>query len=304
MTGWQDEEDPTNPWTGESSADEGDDEVGADLDGLEEEPDPTGIAMPVDADGDVADGDVADGDEVEESPSTSAEDIEDVQLDPAVAVAQVEPVTFGPVTVPPSDAERDLLPGVTDVAADIGYARGVGTDDLGLVEIEVNGLMGVTVSLAPGLVTVGAEQAGHHLAGALEEARDEVVGYLEEHFRSHPTTAEWLEMRPESDESGLAGGQRAASPGGRSRTSEDGLVTVLLTPGGAVASVVINSDEVDLARIAPAFVAAAEQVLQGGDDETPGIDVDRRMAAFDAALAKLDKSMDDLGARLDQALGS
>lgn len=238
-------------------------------------------------------------DEPESDPAAAEED-----LDPVAAVAQVETAEFGPLTVPPQGDEVDLLPGVTDVAAGIGHAHGIGTDELGHVEVVVNGLMGVKVILGPALVTLDSEQVGHHLAEALEEARDEVVGYLEEHFRSHPTTAEWLEMRPESDESGLAGGQVAANPKGRSCTSRDGLVTVLLTPGGAVASVVINSDEVDLARIAPAFVAAAEKALQGGDDSTAGLEVDARLAVFDKALAKLEKSMDDLDAELDRALGS
>lgn len=298
MTGWDD--DPTNPWSGAEPSD--DTEPGFD----EGEPDES----------DVLGLDEAIADEVPDvvaaPPAPAAADPEPDadgssgtgQLDPVAAVPVVEAVTFGPLTERPTAQERDLLPGVTDVAADIGYALGVGADELGLVDVEVNGLMGVKVTLAPGLVTLGSEQAGHHLASALRDAHVEVVGYLEEHFRSHPTTAEWLEMRPESDESGLAGGQAAARPDGRTCTSRDGLVTVLVSPSGGVASVMVNSDDVDLARIAPAFVAAAEHALQGGDDAEPGLDVAGRLAQFDQALAKLDKSMDDLDAELDRALGS
>src|SRR5690606_32120782 len=124
------------------------------------------------------------------------------------------------------------------------------------------------------------------------------------YFRSDPKTAELLETRPDGgDDTGLAGGGGASGPQAQQRVanSPGGLVSVVVAPDASISSVVINSEEVVLADIAEQFVVAAEAALQGAGAGT-GFDPDARMAQFDAALAKIEKSLGDLDSQLDAAL--
>lgn len=224
------------------------------------------------------------------------------QVDPVQPEVDVDPVTVGPLTTGPTGAARDVLPGITDVAGDLGHALGVGSDELGLVEVEVNGLLGVRVHLEPGLVPYGTEQAGHWLAAALEEARREVVGHLHDHFRGNPVTAQWLDSVTTADEDDPVGNARPASARQRVASSPDGVVSVVVAPDGSIASVLVTGDEFDLPTVAESFVRAAESALQGNEDDQPGLQLDNRMARFDAAIARIDKSLDNLDAQLDTAL--
>lgn len=222
--------------------------------------------------------------------------------DPQVLTTRVTEASAGPLTTPPSEADRDLLPGVTDVAAGLGHALGVGSDELGLVEVEVNGLMGVRVRLDPGLVQLSVEMVGHSLAGALEQARSEVVGRLDDHFRRDPRINEWIAEATRRPEGVGAPTEPTEKPRQVTTTSADGLVSIVVDPGGRVSSVVVAEGELDLDRVAEAFVRTAEDALQGVGDTGDGLDVDGRIDRFDRSMAEIAKGLDELDAELSDVL--
>lgn len=224
------------------------------------------------------------------------------ETDPQAVDNQVTAAIAGPLTVPPSGADRDLLPGITDVAADLGYALGVGSDDLGLVEVEVNGLMGVRVELAPGLVQVDHVQVGHSLASALEQARAAVVAALDEHLRANKTVAGWIAEATRKPDTIGDPSARPAPARQSTVASPDGLVSVVVEPDGGISSVLVTETELDLDELAASFVRAAETALQSPGEDGGPLLIDDRVAEFDRAIGRLGAGLDELGAELDAVL--
>ncbi|XSS47396.1 hypothetical protein ACQBAU_05030 [Propionibacteriaceae bacterium Y2011] len=210
-------------------------------------------------------------------------------------------MSFGPSREPLTVEEAGLVPGVTDKAAELGRLSGVGRDEDQTVTVEVNGVMGVSVRLTPALITVGSEQAGHLLAAALEDARRQVVAAVTERLAADATLAPLLDTRPATDEHGI-GHEQAPRPrqGDVVSTSPDGLVTVVVGTEGEVTSVVVRADEVVLEELGLAFVVAAEAALQGGDGDD--VDADARLGAFDKAMERIDRRLNNLDSQLSALL--
>lgn len=198
-------------------------------------------------------------------------------------------------TTNPSDMVDIPLPPTSALARELAASRHIGAARFG-VAVRIDETMQVTDVLIPLTASrLAGPEIGYELTVALERARRKATAALRARFLTDPDLAEAIAPPP------VGPGEETETPEpvSVSYASDDGVATVHRVAGGPITSVVLDVGEYFAVTELPESVRqAATRALT--DAAAEGLD--HRVAGFDATMERLNRSLDDLGRRLDTAL--